>query len=102
MRREGRLPQGMGRGQGGNRNGGGKRPRVQAVTVINEEGEQQERRVVVGLTNRVFAQVLEGLEPGATVVIGKRSAARTNPGNGGQQRGAGGPPGGFGGGFRGF
>ncbi|MEQ1582360.1 MAG: efflux RND transporter periplasmic adaptor subunit [Steroidobacteraceae bacterium] len=103
MRREGRLPQGMGRGQGGNRNGGGKRPRVQAVTVINEDGEQQERRVVVGLTNRVVAQVLEGLEPGEMIVTGKRSAARTNQGNGGQPRGAvGGPPGGFGGGFRGF
>jgi macrolide-specific efflux system membrane fusion protein len=102
MRREGRLPQGMGRGQGGNRTGGGRQPRVQAVTVINEGGEQLERRVVVGLTNRVVAQVLEGLEPGETVVTGKRSAARTNPGTGGQQRGAGAPPGGFGGGFRGF
>ena len=106
MRREGRLPQGMARGQGGNRNGGGRRPRVQAVTVITADGEQQERRVVVGLTNRVVAQVLEGLEPGEIVVTGQRSATRNNnQGPGGQQRGAGvpgGPPGGFGGGFRGF
>ncbi len=102
MRREGRLPQGMGRGQGGNRNGGGRRPRVQAVTVVNEDGEQQERRVVVALSNRVVAQVLEGLEPGETVITGKRSATRPNQGNGGPQRGVGGPPGGFGGGFRGF
>jgi macrolide-specific efflux system membrane fusion protein len=104
MRREGRLPQGMGRGQGGNRNGngGGRRPKVQAVTVINADGEQQERRVVIGLTNRVLAQVLEGLEPGETVVTGKRSATRPPQGNNGQQRVPGGPPGGFGGGFRGF
>jgi membrane fusion protein, macrolide-specific efflux system len=102
MRREGRLPQGMGRGPGSNREGGGRRPRVQAVTVITADGEQQERRVVVGLTNRVVAQVLEGLEPGETVVTGKRSATRTNQGPGGQPRAVGGPPGGFGGGFRGF
>jgi macrolide-specific efflux system membrane fusion protein len=102
MRREGRLPQGMGRGREGNRNGAGRRPRVQAVTVITADGEQQERRVVVGLTNRVDAQVLEGLEPGETIVTGKRSATRTNQGPGGQQRAVGGPPGGFGGGFRGF
>ncbi len=102
MRREGRLPQGMGRGQGGSRNGAGRQPRVQAVTVVTADGEQQERRVVIGLTNRVDAQVLEGLEPGETVVTGKRSATRTNQAAGGQQRAVGGAPGGLGGGFRGF
>lgn len=72
------------------------RPRVQAVTVVDAEGNLSERRVIVGMTNRVLAQVIEGLEPGETVVTGKKSAPPV-PQVGPQQRGPGGGPGG---GFR--
>lgn len=91
MMREGMA----GRGPRGEGNG---RPRVQAVTVVDADGERSERRVVVGVTNRVLAQVIEGLEPGETVVSGKKAApAQPQPGQ--QPRG---PGGGGGGGFRGF
>lgn len=79
----------------GPRGEGTGRPRVQAVTVVDEEGNRSERRVVIGLTNRVLAQVIEGLEPGETVVSGRKTAP-AQPQAGQQPRGPGG------GGFRGF
>ncbi len=92
--REGMRP-GMGRGPRADMSG---RPRVQAVTVVDAEGKMSERRVVTGVTNRVMAEVLEGLMPGETVVSGKKSAPPAQQAAGPQQRG----PGQGGGGFRGF
>lgn len=89
--------QGMRAGMMGRQRGDSARPRVQAVTVVDAEGNLSERRVVVGVTNRVLAQVIEGLEPGEIVVSGKKAAPP--PQTGPQQRGPGGGPGG---GFRGF
>ncbi len=99
--RDGAMRPGSGRGPGADGNGSG-RPRVQAVTVVDAEGKQIERRVVTGISNRVMAEVLEGLEPGETVVTGKKSAPppQTTQGQGQRVPGAGGGPGG--GGFRGF
>lgn len=45
------------------------------VRVMTERGRVEERRVEIGVVNRVSAQVLAGLEPGEQVVIGQRPAA---------------------------
>jgi macrolide-specific efflux system membrane fusion protein len=41
--------------------------------IVKEDGEIEEREVSVGLTTRVSAQVLSGLEPGETVALGGRA-----------------------------
>lgn len=65
--------------KGGRRNasapGSTPRPRAQLVRVVKADGTIEERRVTVGVTNRVQAQVLSGLEPGETVVIGTQDGA---------------------------
>lgn len=45
------------------------------VQVMGEDGVPVDRRVRVGVTNRISGEVLGGLQPGETVVIGERSAA---------------------------
>ena len=55
------------------------------VRVIHENGEVEQRKVVIGTRNRVMAQVVSGLQPGERVATGERatqgaraaSAART-------------------------
>jgi membrane fusion protein, macrolide-specific efflux system len=98
--RDGSMRPGLGRGPRGDNASG--RPRVQAVTVVDQDGKLSERRVVTGVSNRVMAEVREGLMPGETVVTGKKSAPPPQQAQGQGQRipGAGGGPGG--GGFRGF
>jgi macrolide-specific efflux system membrane fusion protein len=49
-------------------------PRRYVVQVLKLDGSLEERQITVGITNRVSAQVLSGLEGGERVVIG---AART-------------------------
>jgi len=55
--------------------GGAPRARAQIVRVVKADGTIEERRVTVGVSNRVQAQVLSGLEPGETVVIGTQDGA---------------------------
>jgi macrolide-specific efflux system membrane fusion protein len=55
--------------------GGTPRPRPHLVRVVNQDGTVEERRVTVGVTNRVQAQVLSGLEPGESVVVGTQDGA---------------------------
>jgi macrolide-specific efflux system membrane fusion protein len=50
------------------------RPRPYLVRVVGNDGQIEERRVTVGVTNRVQAQVLSGLEPGEAVVVGTSDA----------------------------
>ena len=68
------------------RKGGGERasgadPRSQfagrgaLVSVLGADDEVVDREVKVGVTNRVSAQILSGLEPGEKVVIGTRAPA---------------------------
>ena len=45
------------------------------VSVVDAEGKITEREVKVGVMNRVSAQVIAGLEPGETVVIGTKAPA---------------------------
>lgn len=49
-------------------------PRRYMVQLLKPDGSLEERQITVGITNRVSAQVLSGLEGGERVVIG---AART-------------------------
>lgn len=63
------------------------RPRPHLVRVLNAEGQVEERRVTVGVTNRVQAEILSGLEPGETVVVGSNDAeAKKGAARAGAQR----------------
>lgn len=44
------------------------------VTVKNADGTLETRQVVVGVADRVHGEVLEGLNEGEQVVVGKRQA----------------------------
>ncbi len=61
--------------------------RTATVKVLDAEGRIAERRVTVGIGNRVQAQIVDGLEEGTQVVTGQRQPA-------GQRRAATGMPGG--------
>ncbi len=59
-------------------------PRPATVKVMNEDGQTEERNVLVGVTNRVQAQIIEGLQEGEKVVSGstKPNQARVAPAGG--------------------
>ncbi len=61
-------------------------PRTATVKVLDAKGNIEERRVTVGIGNRVQAQIVDGLEEGTQVVTGQRQPA-------GQRRAAGMPGG---------
>ena len=98
--RAGRNGGGRG-GRGGGRGGqfagagaaldadGSVRPRPATVTVIKDDGSTEVRNITVGVTDRVNAAVLSGLEEGEQVVAGMQDA------DAGQARPRGGQPGGF-------
>ena len=44
------------------------------VQVMGEDGEPRERQVTVGVTNRVQAEILDGLEEGERIVSSPRTA----------------------------
>ncbi|MDD3519474.1 MAG: efflux RND transporter periplasmic adaptor subunit [Chromatiales bacterium] len=72
------------------RPGNGERPpRRGTVKLLLPDGNIEERSVGIGVTNRVQAQVLEGLEEGVEVVTGQR---RANNGGGNAQARPGGTP----------
>lgn len=48
------------------------------VRIINAKGKVEERRVMVGVTNRVQAEIVEGLTENEQVVTGERSAESAN------------------------
>lgn len=55
------------------------------VTVLHEDGRREEREVVIGLTSRVNAEVISGLEAGEQVIAGivqPEAAAQTSNNNG--------------------
>lgn len=51
-------------------NRGGVVPRPALVTVVHDDGTQEERQVMVGLTSRVSAEIISGLREGEQVVAG--------------------------------
>jgi macrolide-specific efflux system membrane fusion protein len=63
-----------GQRKGASREAGVPRARPYLVRVVGKDGQVEERRVTVGVTNRVQAQVLSGLEPGESVVVGTSDA----------------------------
>lgn len=46
------------------------RPRPAVVKVMQDNGDIEERKVLIGVTNRVQAQIIEGLKEGENVVSG--------------------------------
>jgi macrolide-specific efflux system membrane fusion protein len=80
-----------GRGGGGGRRGGrggaggggdaeaGLRPRAATVTVVKDDGSQETRDVMVGVTDRVNAQIISGLAEGEQIIAGQEVATRTTP-----------------------
>jgi macrolide-specific efflux system membrane fusion protein len=46
------------------------RPRPAIVKIMNEDGDIEERKVLIGVTNRVQAQIVEGLKEGESVISG--------------------------------
>ena len=75
-------------------------PQPATVQVMNAKGELEERKVMVGISNRVQTQVLEGLNEGEAVVVAMRQldkpkgAPASSMGAGGGVPGGGGPGGG--------
>jgi macrolide-specific efflux system membrane fusion protein len=72
----------------------GSSPRPALVSVVDEQGNQQTRRVLIGVTSRITAEVVNGLEEGEQVVSGVIQAQRPAANAAGERR-----PGGFGGPF---
>jgi macrolide-specific efflux system membrane fusion protein len=98
---------GQGRRGGGQRAtdaGAGDRPRPATVTLLKPDGMTETREVTVGVTDRVNAQIISGLEEGETIVASNAPAAggRAQRGANGNANALGAPPnGGRGlGGFR--
>ncbi|HRO59012.1 MAG TPA: efflux RND transporter periplasmic adaptor subunit, partial [Burkholderiaceae bacterium] len=64
------------------------RGRSASVTVVSSGGETTPRRIVVGVTNRVQAQVLSGLAEGEQVQVGvQRAGGQAGPAGAGGGRG---------------
>ncbi len=61
------------------------------VTLIDSSGETQERQVRVGVSNRIHAEILDGLSEGDQVVTGARTAAASRTNQNGPGPGFGGP-----------
>ncbi len=92
----GQRPAGAGRRPQGNQLSGDLPARRPALTrVLKEDGTEEERRVVVGVTSRVSAEVITGLQEGEQVISGIIQAAAAAPANTEGFRRPGGFPGGF-------
>jgi len=73
--------------------GGNAAPRIRQATVkvLEANGKVAERAIEVGVTNRIFAQVLSGLTEGEKVVSGLTSTDSRQSGGGGSGGGGGVP-----------
>jgi macrolide-specific efflux system membrane fusion protein len=81
-------------GAGGNETGAAiGRPRAATVTVVKDDGMQETRNVTVGVSDRVVAEIVSGLEEGEKVVAGTQTASARPARAGARPIGA--PPGGF-------
>lgn len=94
MAQGGGAPGGFG-GAGRNANRQGQQRRG-TVMVQQADGSLEPRQVVIGVTDRVYGQVLEGLQEGEKVVVGRTDAASEVAAAPAQQNtNFRGPPGGF-------
>ena len=93
----GQRPAGM-RRPGGNAATNGDVParRPATVRIVLADGSEEERRVVVGITSRVSAEIINGLQEGEQVIAGIVQAAASAASARNQQPTFG-PPSGFGG-----
>jgi membrane fusion protein, macrolide-specific efflux system len=99
----GRAVRGGGGGRGGRAgaNGGeaanaAQGPRPATLTVVKDDGMQETRTVTVGVTDRVTAEILSGLEEGEKVLAGTQTGGARPTRGPGRPGGIGGPPiGGF-------
>ena len=89
----GQRPAGAGRRPQSNATGDTPARRFAVTRVLQEDGTEEQRRVVVGVTSRVSAEIINGLDEGDQVVAGIVQAA-ARPSATGNFR-----PGGFPGGF---
>lgn len=67
------------------------KPKHATVQVMDEKGNLTEREILVGISNRVQVQVLEGLQEGETVVSGIRQPEKEKTTAGSPMGGPGGP-----------
>ena len=92
----GQRPAGAGRRPQGNQLTGDLPARRPALAlVLKEDGTEEQRRVVVGVTSRINAEVINGLQEGEQVISGIIQAAAAAPANTEGFRRPGGFPGGF-------
>lgn len=63
------------------------RGRRARVTLVNEDGTYSEQEVLIGLTSRVAAEVMAGLEPGDRVVAGVLQGNAATAVDGDERRG---------------
>lgn len=70
------------------------KPQPATVHVMDAKGNLVERNVVIGISNRVQVQVLEGLQEGETVVSGMRQLEKPTTGSGSPVAPGAGAPGG--------
>ena len=66
------------------------KPKPATVQLIDARGNLTERKILVGISNRVHVQVLEGLQEGEKIVSGMRQSEKANSNAGGSPMGA--PP----------
>ncbi|MCP5357359.1 MAG: efflux RND transporter periplasmic adaptor subunit [Pseudomonadales bacterium] len=91
----GQRPTGMRRPGATSTNGAVPSRRPATVRVVKADGTEEERRVLVGITSRVSAEVIDGLQEGEQVVAGIVQASAATQSSSNQQ--SFGPPGAFGG-----
>lgn len=91
----GQRPAGARRPQGNLAPGEMPARRFATARVLKGDGTEEQRRVVVGVTSRVNAEIINGLEQGEQVIAGIIQATSAAPANNEGFR-----PGGFPGGFR--
>ncbi len=60
---------------GGERPAGGPRGKVRMVTVLKPDGTTEERRVTIGVSDRINVEITDGLKEGEQVVIGRAPSA---------------------------
>lgn len=70
------------------------KPQPATVQVMDAKGDLVERKVVIGISNRVQVQVLEGLQEGETVVSGMRQPEKPTAAGGSPMAPGAGAPGG--------
>ncbi len=70
------------------------KPQPAIVQVMNAKGQLEERKVMVGISNRVQTQILEGLNEGETVVVGMRQIDKPKGAPSSPMGAGGGAPGG--------